>query len=168
MSLNRPPLPAAWVERIFTRLAVIYGHAFLGRWSGLDLGEVKASWGEELAGFASRPDAIAYGLKNLPAGEPPTVLQFRELCRPALREERQQHVPQIEAPAASPERVAAALARITPNPERTMLDWAHRLKAREEYEAKNPPDPRHRMTPAQREAWRIALKVDQQAEEVPA
>lgn len=167
MSLNRPPLPAAWVERIFTRLAVIYGHAFLGRWSGLDLAAVKESWGEELAGLAGRPDAIAYGLENLPA-EAPTVLQFRELCRPALREERQPHVPQLEAPAASPERVAAALARIAPNPERTMLDWAHRLKAREEYEAKNPPDPRHRMTPPQREAWRIALKVGQQAEEVPA
>lgn len=72
--------PAAWVDRIFEKLTMVYGHQFLGRWSGLDLEAVKADWGRELARFQQNPAALAYALDNLPANEPPNVLEFRALC----------------------------------------------------------------------------------------
>lgn len=78
-------LPSAWIDRIFTRLSTIYGHHFIGRWSGLDIAEVKAEWGEELAfyGAEERAGAIRYALEHLPPDNPPNVLQFRALCRQA-------------------------------------------------------------------------------------
>ncbi len=147
--LNRPPLPAAWIERLFARLIVVYGHAFLGRWSGLDLDAVKRSWAEELAGFAEHPGALNYGLENLPAGEPPTVLQFRDLCRPALRDERQPVAPALSAPKADLEKVAELVASVARDVVFEPRAWAHALKAREEGGAS--------LTPYQRDAWRTAL-----------
>jgi hypothetical protein len=70
-------LPEAWVDRIFERLTVVYGHQFLARWDGLELTEVKANWAYELRGFAQNPSALWYGLEHLPAAKPPTVLEFR-------------------------------------------------------------------------------------------
>lgn len=74
-------LPLPWVDRIFEKLALVYGQAFLARWRDLDLDAVKADWAHELAGFEKHPEAIAYGLKNLPVDRPPNVLQFRAMCR---------------------------------------------------------------------------------------
>ena len=98
-------LPAPWVDRIFEKLTLTYGHRFLGRWSGLDLGQVKADWAHELARLQQSPDAIRYALNNLPPAEPPTVLEFRAICarRPAEV---------VALPAPSPEgirRIAATL-----------------------------------------------------------
>lgn len=73
-------LPDAWVERIFDKLTLVYGHQFLSRWDGLKLSDVKADWGRELRGFAQSAKAIAYGLENLPPSKPPTVLEFRAIC----------------------------------------------------------------------------------------
>lgn len=157
---KRPPLPDAWVERLFARLTVVYGHAFLGRWAGLDLTAVKASWAEELSGFADHPEALQLGLESLPAGDPPTVLAFRDLCRPALRDERQAAPPALPAPKADPVVVAAALAAVDRSPSKNLKSWAWALKRREEAEAVNKPDPRRRLTPFQREAWREALRLE--------
>lgn len=125
---NRP-LPPAWVEHLFSRLAVVYGHAFLGRWSGLDLDAVKRSWGEELAGFADYPNALKHGLDSLPVGEPPTVLGFRELCRAALRDERQPPVPELPAPPADPAKVAALMAQVDRGNVRHPRAWIGVLRA---------------------------------------
>jgi hypothetical protein len=77
-------LPMPWVERIFTKLTMVYGRDFLGRWEGLDISEVKADWAHELSGFKDHAESIAYALKNLPdSGKPPTVLEFRAMCRKA-------------------------------------------------------------------------------------
>lgn len=74
-------LPDPWVEKIFTKLSLVYGRAFLSQYEGMDLLAVKADWAHELAGFEQLPEAIAYGLKTLPADRPINVLQFRALCR---------------------------------------------------------------------------------------
>ena len=74
------PLPSAWVDRIFDKLTLTYGHQFLGRWSGLDLDAVKRDWAHELAGFESRPEAIKHALQHLPVNEPPSVRQFVAAC----------------------------------------------------------------------------------------
>jgi hypothetical protein len=73
-------LPEAWVDRIFTKLSLVYGHQFLSRWDGLAIADVKADWGHELARFQQNPGAISYALEHLPAGKAPTVLEFRAIC----------------------------------------------------------------------------------------
>ena len=149
-------LPAAWVDRIFEKLTLVYGQAFLRRWDGLDLTAVKADWAHELRGFAQAPNAVAHGLAHLPTeGQPPTVLQFRQLCvraavvdRAALSDSKSDSKP-------DPQRVAATLARLRehrPNP-REPKGWAWALKAREERDPKC-------LSAAQRDMWRAALALD--------
>lgn len=138
-------------------MTAVYGHAFLGRWSGMDMAPVYRSWGEDLAVFANHPDAIKFGLQHLPPSDPPTVLAFKALCLPSLRDERQAPALALPAPKANPEKVAALVASVDRSLVKNPKEWAWKLKAREEYEAKNPPDSRHRMTPYQREAWRKAI-----------
>lgn len=76
-------LPLSWVNKIFEKLAIVYGQAFLARWRDIDLALVKADWAHELGGFEQRAHAIAHALANLPTDSPPSVLQFRALCRRA-------------------------------------------------------------------------------------
>lgn len=139
-------LPAAWVDRVFEKLMLSYGHDFLRRWEGLDLEKVKADWAHELAGFEQNPDAIKHALMHLPAGQPPTVMQFRALCigRPDA------NVPALPAPKADPARVADAIKRAA-TAQRTQdpKAWAHRLRVRE--------DQLDRLTQAQRTMWRAAI-----------
>jgi hypothetical protein len=100
-------LPAKWVEALFTKLTLAYGRDFLGRWEGIDLSDVKADWGRELSGFERHPEAIAYALAHLPI-KPPTVLEFRALCRTAPAPAAQR----LEAPVANPARRDAELAKL--------------------------------------------------------
>lgn len=76
-------LPIPWVERLFEKLTLVYGRDFLDRWKGMSMEDVKADWSRELSGFERNPDAIVYALDNLPPDRPPTVLQFRDMCRRA-------------------------------------------------------------------------------------
>lgn len=73
-------LPDAWVDRIFDKLNLTYGHQFLARWDGLPVDKVKADWAHELRFLQQNPGAITYALENLPPGRPPNVLEFRALC----------------------------------------------------------------------------------------
>jgi hypothetical protein len=123
-------LPLPWVDRIFTKLTLAYGQEFLRRWTDIDLGAVKSDWMHELSAFESAPHAIAFALDNLPE-KPPSVIQFKALCRQAPPLE----VPRLEAPKADPARVAAELAKLSPiflnavakpNPRQ----WAHDILAR--------------------------------------
>ena len=76
-------MPLPWVEKIFRRLTLVYGRDFLSRWEGQEINGVIDDWALELAGFANWPEAIGWALNNLPADRPPTVLQFRDICRKA-------------------------------------------------------------------------------------
>lgn len=149
-------LPSAWVDSLFERLSVRYGEAFLRQYAGLDMAKVKADWAQCLGLFADRPDAIQHGLASLDQW-PPHALRFKELCLPALREERQGR-PLLEAPKARPEVVDEALgkARAGLGLRIGMRDWAHRLREREERGDK--------LTPLQREAWRTALGQEEDFE----
>ena len=102
MSLN-----AEWVDVLFTKLSLVYGRDFFGRWEGLDLDAVKADWAHELAGFAHHREAIVYGLAHLPP-KPPTVLEFRAICRMAPAPA----TPRLEAPVANVARVRSELAKL--------------------------------------------------------
>jgi hypothetical protein len=125
-------LPTPWVDRIFDKLTLVYGQAFLRRWSDIDINAVKSDWAHELAGFAQHPRAIAYALDNLPADKPPTVLEFRAMARRAPPAD----VPKLDAPKANPERVATELAKLAPVLKKRQSvdgkDWARRIIARHE------------------------------------
>ena len=75
-----PTLPAQWVERIFHKMALIYGRDFLRRWDGMDIEEVKADWAQELGRFAGNSEAIRWALAHVPEAHPPTVREFAKLC----------------------------------------------------------------------------------------
>lgn len=122
-------LPAAWVDRLFDKLTLTYGQAFLRRWQDLDLNAVKSDWSHELSGFAEHPDAIAWALQNLPLDQPPTVLQFRAIARRAPSPE----VPRIEVSTAGKDRIEAELRKLAPLRKRSHVDgkqWARDLVAR--------------------------------------
>jgi hypothetical protein len=138
-------LPAAWTDRIFTKLTLTYGQAFLRQYDGVDMDEVKANWGHELACYAQSLEAIRHGCANLPE-RPPNVVQFRELCR----------IPQSpvlltnDLPPVDP-KMAAMVKEVFSKAEKRSNDraWAHELKAREEAGEV--------LSFAQRNAWREAL-----------
>lgn len=102
------PLPSAWVDRIFAKLMLSYGRVFLAQYEGMDIDMVKADWAHELSGFSDKPEAIKYGLENLPPDRPPNVLQFRAICRkvpaPVYKA--------LPSPKADPERVRKLIAEI--------------------------------------------------------
>lgn len=126
-------LPLPWVDKIFSKLTLVYGRDFIGRWEGLELADVKTDWAHELAGFDNFPEGIAFALQNLPAGKPPTVLEFRAMAykapKPALK--------QIEAPKADPARVAEELSKAVAavkKPAHNGIDhkaWAKSIVARD-------------------------------------
>lgn len=74
------PLPAAWIERLFERMAGLYGARFADAWRGTDPVRVKRIWSEELAGFSG--EEIARGVQALKTRDwPPTLPEFLKLCR---------------------------------------------------------------------------------------
>lgn len=77
-------LPDAWIEKIFLKLEGRYGTLFLDRWRGCDMGNVRQTWAEELAGFKDQPERIAYALRSLSESQfPPTLPEFIAACRRA-------------------------------------------------------------------------------------
>lgn len=117
------------------------------------MADVKANWAHELSGFQQHPDAIRYGLSYLPTDRPPSVLQFRDLCRRGITVNT---VPALPAPAEPPppemiEQAKKTFAILKANAGGT--GWATRLRDREQRG--------EGLTPFQRSAWREALGVQQ-------
>jgi hypothetical protein len=147
-------MPVEWVESLFRRFLGVYGNRFTRMWDGVDPEIVKATWSEELGRI--NPEAIRYALEHLPETNPPTVLEFRRLCLAAPQPATLP--PQLPAPPADPARLAKELAplreaiqRRSENPR----EWAEKLRARERA--------CERLTPAQRQAWRDAIRAPQVA-----
>jgi len=142
------PMPDSWIDRIFDKLTMIYGHQFLGRWSGLDLSKVKGDWAHELDGMEAHPKSIAHALQHLDPNSPPTVLQFREMCR------RAPDHPTLALDAPKPDQavIDAALqqAREAVKPQHDVLFPIRQLMWREI-------DGDRRLTQSQRDFWRVAL-----------
>jgi hypothetical protein len=123
-------LPTAWVDRIFDKLTLVYGQAFLRKWDSIDINAVKSDWAHELSGFENHPKAIAWALQNLSPEKAPNALEFKFLARRAPPDE----LPRLEAPKADPERIAAELAKLAPilkkPPVRSNVEWAKAIVAR--------------------------------------
>lgn len=125
-------LPTAWVDKIFTKMTLIYGRDFMGRWEGLEINDVKTDWAHELSGFENWPESIAWAFQNMPSGKPPNVLDFKAICYRAPKPSR----PALPEPAANPERMAAELKKMRPLVAKMTgsggKDWAHRIINRHE------------------------------------
>lgn len=145
-------LPSSWTERIFAKLTVTYGQRFLGLYAGVDLQAVKDDWGHELRAYAQSPDALKHALSILPVDKPPTVLEFRQLCRSAPQYVTQQ-LPAPRTP--PPPRMREAVATIGQD-KCDSKQWARDLKEREQRDPKG-------LTSAQRWMWREALGENRSA-----
>lgn len=145
-------LPPAWIDQLFARLSVRYGSAWTRLWEGIPMEAVREDWAQELAGFVRHPEALAYGLENLPPDRPPTVRQFGALCNRAP----DKPAPQLPAPKASADVVIKAVAGISRN-FRDPMQWAHDLKERAEAG--------EIMTAAQRDMYRDALRMERERAE---
>ena len=74
------------VERVFERLAAMYGAKLADLWRGCDMASIKQTWAAALAGY--RHDEIRRGLQGcLTRPWPPTLPEFLSLCRPQIDHE---------------------------------------------------------------------------------
>ncbi len=80
-------LPDAWIERIFQRMEDRYGALWADRYGAFPRARVMRSWAEDLADMSR--DELTRGVAACRDRKfPPTLPEFRELCRPALDYER--------------------------------------------------------------------------------
>ena len=80
-SISPPTMfPTAYVDRLFDRLAAMYGKHWLEQWAGVPMADVKDTWQEVLAGVTGQQ--VAEALKA--CGKfPPTLPEFVALCKSA-------------------------------------------------------------------------------------
>jgi hypothetical protein len=149
-------LPEHWVDKLFSKLSATYGQSFLRQYDGVDPADVKAEWGEVLSRFQQSPDAIRYGLDNLPPDRAPNPLQFRDLCRraPDAAFSKPEALPAPESTPVAPEVIAATKAAFERKDTRGWRDWAVALKRRHESG--------ERLTRFQIRAYRETLGIGQQ------
>ena len=144
-------LPIKAIERLFDRLMATYGDEFSRKWGATPMADVKSVWAHELSGYATRLDAVAWALENMPE-RAPNAIQFKALCRSAPAPAALQ----LQAPPpADPERVKSEMAKLGDVRDKVLTaknsgkDWAHALKARQ--------DAGKKLTLAQRTMLRAAL-----------
>jgi hypothetical protein len=100
------PLPMQVVERIWEKLTLRYGHAFLSRWEGMKLLPVKVEWRYTLDGLSA--EQIEWGLANLPAGRAPEVGEFKQICQ-RMPEQAGIALPPPTEPRKVPPKIAEAI-----------------------------------------------------------
>lgn len=138
---SKQTLPPAWVDRIFSRLDGVYGGEFAGKFSrvvgGRDEGieAAKATWADELGGYADTPEAIAFALdvRNLPE-RAPNLVQFLGICKTAPRKSALQltHTSSEEELAENRERIQAAAQAVKVGSGAKFTDWWQRIFANPE------------------------------------
>lgn len=161
MSHPESSLPDAWVRKIWDTMRSTYGAAFDRQWEcpvgttpEAHVQNLMAVWGRGLAQLQQNPQAIAYGLDNLPEDFPPNLLQFRAICnrRPDPK------LPALEAPRAAPEKVREMVSKLIKTPGETdLLDWARALHAADQKDGTFNGRP---ITLAQRQTYKQALRLN--------
>lgn len=117
-------LPIPWVEKIFKKLTLTYGRDFMARWEGQEINDVIDDWAHELEGFEKWPEAVAWALQSLPAGKPPTVIEFRAICFRAPKPDRVA----LPEPAADPAFAKQVVSQVNRKPSgvNAHTDWIRR------------------------------------------
>lgn len=144
-------MPSAWIDRIFEKLQLVYGSHFTGRWSGVSIEAVKADWAHELDGMEQHPESIKHALQHLPIDQPPTVLQFRELCRRSPEPK----APALPAPEVNQAAAQAAIGRALAMATQPKHDVLHRQREHMHLEIQGV-----KLNKAQRDFWRVALRSE--------
>lgn len=78
--------PESLVDRLFQKLALMYGKQWLDLWAGLPIDAVKAEWARTLTGV--EPEAMRMALDSLMSqgkAFPPALPEFVSLCRQFAR-----------------------------------------------------------------------------------
>lgn len=112
LSTARPSAsPESLVDRLFQKLALMYGKHWLDMWAGMPLDAVKSDWAAALYGFDGETIRLAIEhLKTEGKTFPPTQPEFVSLCRQFVR--RGPHRLSLTAPRSSPpENIFAKLKR---------------------------------------------------------
>lgn len=79
-------LPEPWIEKLFRKFEDFYGAKWAAQYGNFPRDRVKATWAEELAGFADKGDSIAQALSAQKSNPfPPTLPEFLTLCREAAK-----------------------------------------------------------------------------------
>jgi hypothetical protein len=125
-------LPKQWVEKLFVRFEAMYGNKTRTMWGSVDADVLTDSWAEGLAGFGgghlkSALDACLVAFEDYP----PTLPQFRGLCK-AARERERAAVARLPSPARSrdafpAELVAMAQRMVDPTRKRDYRNWAREI-----------------------------------------
>lgn len=142
------PAMAEFIDWLFKRLAAKYGGEWVRQWDGVPIGDAKSDWGFELSWTFGKPDVIRYALQNLPE-RCPNSIEFRNICRRAPTPD----APKDERRKADPVRVKAVLANLAPATAVGRLDWAHRIKVKDEANPRS-------VTATVRKMYRDALGLD--------
>lgn len=157
MSSPASSLPDTWVQRIWATMRATYGAAFDRMWAtppGSDPAQhaqsLMAHWAKELGRYTSNPQAITFAIENLPPN-PPNLIEFKALCN--RRPDQPAKV--LPAPPVDKAAAQAALSKASQSIRSTgdMLEPVRNLMRRELAGDK-------RLTRAQREFWRIALRQE--------
>jgi hypothetical protein len=149
------PLALPWVQRIHQRLAVRYGSSHTSRYEAIPEQDLWDDWAEQLAGMSA--EAIQHGLQQLPDDAAPNAAQFAAICRRSpTRAAMALSPPDAKA---NPELVARIKAAI--NPTCSGAGLAIALAEKEAWQDEHPRDVSRyqRLTLAQRQFWRQALRV---------
>lgn len=112
-----PFLPGTWVHRIWSTMRGNYGAEFDRAWQtpeGADplahVESLRQTWQRELRNFRNFPEAISYGLENLPP-RPPSLPEFRALCLRAPARAQPAQAPLLPPVERDRVRLAAELGR---------------------------------------------------------
>lgn len=83
LTANAPASEQRGIDKLFAQMAGMYGSKFADLWAGVDAEQVKKVWVAGLAGVTGQE--IAQGIDAcMSRNFPPTLPEFRNLCRPPL------------------------------------------------------------------------------------
>lgn len=120
----RNALPSAWVDKLFVRLAALYGRHWLEMWADVPMADVKDAWASGLAGRTG--EELAAGLAKL-GKFPPTLPEFMEFCRVDPIPQAQREWKGLAAPKTSPSAEVAALLANFGKPKADPKRWAREI-----------------------------------------
>ncbi len=83
LTAEQSALPDAWAERLFQRMEDRYGALWADRYGAFPRDRVKRSWAEDLCDMTR--EELARGVAACRDSKfPPTLAEFRAMCRPPL------------------------------------------------------------------------------------
>ena len=74
-------LPDEWVDRLFLRFSTMYGSAWLEKWRGIPMDEVRRTWAADLGGFDGETLRRALEHVKSNCSFPPSCPEFVAICK---------------------------------------------------------------------------------------